>query len=532
MIRTCRPCFALLSVITLNLLLTLTACTRSAPTTVVSSPVVGEGMAVTPSVSGTIPTRPVVAATFRVSPTAGPVVMPQSVIRFSAYETTADRSTVAAVRPDGTGLGVFDALPGHPWGPKLSPDGTRLLFSSAAPASAGRAQDLDLNGSGSPDIWIANADGSQAQPLISGPGAYNGWSWSPDGRGLAFASNRGGTWDIYTLAADGTGLARLTVSPSQDGWPAWMPDGATIVFASTRSDRAQLYRMDAGGGNLRRLLASPTADTEPAIAPDGRIAFSAQTPDGTGEIAVLDSVGAPPRLLTRAGGLNTTPAWAPDGARLAFVGHRGSRSDLFVIDIDGSGLLRITTAGQNQRPDWGVAPADQVALVMQQQVTLAEDRLRRGTLEATTDDGKGRQTIIRLRFALGDPSGTPRLHRTTTTPGSGAAAAEEEVIIGDRAWRRQPDGRWQALPVTTGIHEQVRALYPRIATAQRVTADPFGTQVELRWADANGADATLLASALGGNPFRLRLVDRRTGGSVTVRYDWGEPGDIDPPTAP
>lgn len=555
MIRAPQPCFALVPAITLSLLLALTACSANTPATAVSSPPVSADTPATPLVSAAISTalsppspptaratstaiasatltRGIPAATPRVVPTAGAVVTPLSVIRFSAYETTPDQATVTAVRPDGTGRAVLDALPGHPWGPKLAPDGTRLLFSTAAPAAVGRAQDLDLNGSGSPDIWIANADGSQARQLIGGPGGYNGWSWSPDGRRLAFASNRGGSWDIYTLLADGTGLTRLTISPSQDGWPAWMPDGATVVLASTRSDRAQLYRMGASGGNFQRLLASPTSDTEPAISPNGRIAFSAQAPDGTGEIMVLDGVGAPPRRLTSAGGLNTTPAWSPDGARLAFVGGRDGRGDLFVVNADGSGLLRLTNTGQNQRPDWGVAPADQLALVLQQQVVQAESRLRRGTLEATTDDGKGTQTIIRLRFDLGDQSGTSRLHRIATTQGSSGTVNKEEVIVGDRAWQRQPDGRWQVIPVSIGVHEQVRALSPDIAAAQQVTADHFGTQVELRWTDANGADVTLLAAVLSGNPIRMRLVDRRTGGSVTVRYNWEAPDDINPPLAP
>ena len=541
MSRAHQPRFGLVPAIALGLLLALTACAADTPVTTVASPAVSEGTAAPTARAPIATARPLASptgalATGTAVASAAPsrltaVVTPPSVIRFSAYETSPDRATVAAVRSDGSGRGVFDALPGHPWGPKLSPDGTQLLFSTAAPAAAGRARDLDLNGSGSPDIWIADADGSRARQLIGGPGGYNGWSWSPDGRRLAFASGRGGSWDIYTLAADGTGLARLTVSPAQDGWPAWMPDGATLVFASTRSDRAQLYRMEAGGGDPRRLLASPTADTEPAVSRDGKIAFSAQAPDGTAEIVALETPGGTPRPLTRLGGVNTTPAWSPDGARLAFVGDRDGRGDLFVIDADGSGLLRLTSTGQNQRPDWGIAPADRFAPAMRQQVAQAEGRLRRGTLEATADDGQGRRTIVRLRFDLGDSSEVPRLHRTATTPASNGVV-DEEVIVGDRAWRRQPDGRWQAIPVATGIREQVGALYPRIAAAQQVVADPFGAQVELRWADADGADAALLASILNGNPIRLRLVDRRTGGSVTVRYDWGEPGDIAPPTAP
>ncbi|HEY8596873.1 MAG TPA: hypothetical protein VIL85_00505, partial [Thermomicrobiales bacterium] len=255
-------------------------------------------------------------------------------------------------------------------------------------------------------------------------------------------------------------------------------------------------------------------------------------PDGTGEIAVLETPGGVPRQVTRLGGLNTTPTWSPDGARLAFVGNQGGRSDIYVVQADGSNLLRLTAAGQNQRPDWGTASVDTLALSVLQQLAGSESRQRQGTLEADADDGRGTTTTTRIRFDLGAQAEPARLQRVTTTRGPRGVVVDEEIIVGDRAWRRQSDQPWQATPVAAGVQEQVRALAPPLDAAQQVTAEPVGSRVELRWRDAGGGEVTLLVDALGGLPIQLRQANTQTGESAVVRYTWGPPGAITPPLAP
>lgn len=90
---------------------------------------------------------------------------------------------------------------------------------------------------------------------------------SPDGKKIAFMSNKPGNMDVYVINADGTGEKRLTSDPGIDGWPAWSRDGQWLVFSSERTGNAEIYLMRPDGSDVRQVTNSTAADTLPAWLP-------------------------------------------------------------------------------------------------------------------------------------------------------------------------------------------------------------------------------------------------------------------------
>jgi len=76
---------------------------------------------------------------------------------------------------------------------------------------------------GTHDLWAVNPDGSNPRRLGAGPGSNQGATWAPDGRHLAFQSNRLGPWQIFAMAVDGTGTVQLTSGPGEHTSPSWSP---------------------------------------------------------------------------------------------------------------------------------------------------------------------------------------------------------------------------------------------------------------------------------------------------------------------
>jgi Tol biopolymer transport system component len=119
--------------------------------------------------------------------------------------------------------------------PRLSPDGSRLAFTS--------------DRTGSSQVWIASADGSGAFQLTSMRGSVNSAArWSPDGQRIVFLSNEVGQSEIYSIGVNGGKPTRLTNHPAQDTAPSWSGDGKSIYFASNRSGDYQVWKMPTTGG--------------------------------------------------------------------------------------------------------------------------------------------------------------------------------------------------------------------------------------------------------------------------------------------
>jgi TolB protein len=201
------------------------------------------------------------------------------------------------------------------------------------------------------DIAVVFEDGSGVRRLTTEPSLEADPAWSPDGRALAFTSDRAGNLEIYTMNADGSGVTRLTTDTAADYEPAWSPDGRRIAFASTRSGDAEIYVMNADGTNPVRLTNSPGNDFAPAWSPDGRrIAFTTTRESGARVYAMnVDGTGVT-RLVADEG---KYPAWSPDGSGLAYSGP--SCSDYYYY-ICYPAVIFIQAAssfgGPGERPSW------------------------------------------------------------------------------------------------------------------------------------------------------------------------------------
>jgi Tol biopolymer transport system component len=123
------------------------------------------------------------------------------------------------------------------------------------------------------DIYVINADGTGLARLTNGPGREKQVSWSPDGRRIAFISDRDGSDEVYVMtAADGADAGgsertRLTDSPEDDSYPTWSPDGRCLAFVSRRGDTWELYAMHADGSSLKKLVDSVDWGSGPSWSP-------------------------------------------------------------------------------------------------------------------------------------------------------------------------------------------------------------------------------------------------------------------------
>lgn len=174
--------------------------------------------------------------------------------------------------------------------PAWSPDGTKIVFSRAY---------KDTNNNWQKELWIMNSDGSELTQIksLKGGGPYftpdgrivfhseNKKSWisiadidgnnltrlthneaeeqhpevSPDGKQIAFMSDRDGNHEIYVMNIDGSNQKRLTNNDVNDWYPSWSPDGSKLIFSSLRDREKSIYMMNKDGSSIRKIISNASS---------------------------------------------------------------------------------------------------------------------------------------------------------------------------------------------------------------------------------------------------------------------------------
>jgi len=212
---------------------------------------------------------------------------------------------------------------------------------------------------GHPSIyWVELATGDK-RPIVE-DGLHNFTpTFSPDGQWVAFTRSLQGNTEIFKINRRGGEPVQLTKSDRIDANPAWSPDGRQIAFTSDRAGSPQIYLMDADGGNVRRLTREGLSNDGAAWNPDGTwIAYAHRNEGGQRyDIAIINLATEENRLLTSAPGSNEAPSFSPDGKHIVFESTRDGGSQIWVIDVDGGNLRRLTSKGENFAPAWSGYPS-------------------------------------------------------------------------------------------------------------------------------------------------------------------------------
>lgn len=257
------------------------------------------------------------------------------------------QATLRVMRPDGSDSRQIAAIPRGVNSLTWSPDGTRLLFSNG-------------------DIYSLAVDsaGSMTQLTRPGEGVNTEPSWSPDGRTIAFISDRAGTPDVYLLRSNDPRPLRLTDNRAWTQYLSWSPDGRLLLYTSTRDGNIAIFTLDVecilqrgpGAGCTTRLTSPSIENREPVWSPDGqRIAFTSLQ-DGNLEIYVMNADGSNPTRLTHSPRVDWLPKWSPNGEYIAFLSspnlEDGARNDIYIVRPDGTGLRQLTDDGLAHQMAW------------------------------------------------------------------------------------------------------------------------------------------------------------------------------------
>jgi Tol biopolymer transport system component len=263
-----------------------------------------------------------------------------------AFETEAG-SNIGSVNPDGTGPAKLTHLPASTVAefPKYSSDGKWIVFDANTPTYP----------LASWDIYKMTAKGTHLRRLTSDTNGYDDWggSFSPNGKRIAFVSDRSGISQVWVMGSDGSSPTQVTTIGGIN-YTSWSPDGKWILFDTAASGNDEVYEIHPNGTGQTQLTFYPFVGSGADWSPGGKlIAFSGTKTGGTYQIWVMSNAGAKPHAITSEAHNAYDPVWSPDGTRIAFDENVSSTEWVKSVPRTGGGVRNVV---KGQNPGWQPLP--------------------------------------------------------------------------------------------------------------------------------------------------------------------------------
>jgi len=249
------------------------------------------------------------------------------------------------------------------------------------------------------ELRVADADGQNAQSILTSHEPIMSPAWSPDSTRMAYVSfqNKKPILFVQNLSASKQPAPVANYRGSNSA-PAWSPDGKTLAAVLTRDGTSQIYLMNPDGSNLRKITSSSAIDTEPFFTPDGQSIYCTSDRGGSPQIYRMAASGGEPTRITFDGDYNVSPRVSPDGKTLAYISRVSGRFQLMAMDLDSRQTQALTDGPRDESPTF--APNGRIIL-------YASDVDGRGVLYAVSSDGRFKQRLGIQAADIREPSWGP-----------------------------------------------------------------------------------------------------------------------------
>ena len=232
----------------------------------------------------------------------------------------------------GSGTGAAITVPSDASNFDVTLDGSLIAYS-------------DLDGNGNAQVFVMDADGSNARQLTHGEGGARWPSWSPDGSMIAYERDTTDRSQIFVVRVSDGGSTQVTTEPRGAADPGgWTPDGGSIVYSTINAvgDHYTARSVDLATGRSRLIV--PDSST-PELSPDGAwIAFNSWLKP-QGRLIFANSDGSERRIIARGLSDDGYERWSPDSTQIAYVDDTDGGVGTFVYDL-ATGETRFVTAGR------------------------------------------------------------------------------------------------------------------------------------------------------------------------------------------